>query len=65
VMIETLVPRLAELPGVVAVALGGSRALGAGRPDSDWDIGLYYQLHFDLGSLRALGLRGPLAAPGE
>jgi hypothetical protein len=49
----------------VAVALGGSRALGAARPDSDWDIGLYYRGRFDLGPLQALGLRGHLAAPGE
>lgn len=64
-VIEALVPRLAELPGVVAVALGGSRALGTARPDSDWDIGLYYRGRFDIGHLRALGLRGHLAAPGE
>ncbi len=50
-MIETLVPRLAELPGVVAVALGGSRALGTARLDSDWDIGLYYRGRFDPGPL--------------
>jgi predicted nucleotidyltransferase len=65
VVIETIVPRLAALPGVVAVALGGSRALGTARPDSDWDVGLYYRGRFELGPLRALGLAGHLAAPGE
>jgi predicted nucleotidyltransferase len=64
-MTEALVPRLAALPGVVAVALGGSRALGTARPDRDWDIGLYYRGCFDLGGLRSMGLRGHLAAPGE
>ena len=32
---------LAGMPGAVAVALGGSRALGVGDADSDWDFGLY------------------------
>jgi predicted nucleotidyltransferase len=35
--------RLGELPGVMAVALGGSRAAGTQRPDSDWDFSLYYR----------------------
>ncbi|MER5476096.1 nucleotidyltransferase domain-containing protein [Streptomyces sp. NPDC002734] len=34
--------RLARLPGVTGVVLGGSHARGAARPDSDLDIGLYY-----------------------
>jgi predicted nucleotidyltransferase len=34
---------LAELPGVEAVTLGGSRAEGTSRPDSDWDFSLYFQ----------------------
>jgi predicted nucleotidyltransferase len=40
---EWLADRLAEVQGVVAVALGGSRAQGTERPDSDWDFGLYYE----------------------
>lgn len=35
--------RLAEVDGVVAVALGGSWARGAGQPGSDVDLGLYYR----------------------
>jgi predicted nucleotidyltransferase len=27
----------------MAVALGGSRAAGTQRPDSDWDFSLYYR----------------------
>lgn len=35
--------RLARVPGVTAVVLGGSLARGAGRPDSDLDLGIYYR----------------------
>jgi hypothetical protein len=42
-IIHQLVNALAETSGVVAVVLGGSYALGAARPDSDVDLGLYYQ----------------------
>lgn len=48
--------RLGEVSGVVAVALGGSRARGAGGPRSDVDLGLYYEpdLPPSLERLRAL-----------
>jgi hypothetical protein len=42
VLLTCIVPRLAEVPGVVAVVLGGSRARGAANATSDYDIGLYY-----------------------
>jgi hypothetical protein len=45
--------RLAEIPGVVGVVLGGSRAIGAHRPDSDVDLGLYYRGSLDVAALRA------------
>jgi hypothetical protein len=35
--------RLGALPCVKAVTLGGSRAEGTHRPDSDWDFSIYYQ----------------------
>jgi len=35
--------RLAAVDGVVGVCLGGSRARGTHRPDSDYDLGLYYR----------------------
>ena len=46
--------RLAGLPGVRAVALGGSRAAGTHRPDSDWDFDVYYRGAFSPEDLRAL-----------
>ncbi|WP_426511909.1 nucleotidyltransferase domain-containing protein [Dactylosporangium sp. McL0621] len=52
--LRPLADRLADVPGVAAVALGGSRARGTHRPDSDYDLGLYYRGELDLGALRAL-----------
>ncbi|MFI0976969.1 nucleotidyltransferase domain-containing protein [Streptomyces sp. NPDC021093] len=46
--------RLAAVPGVHAVALGGSRARGAHRPDSDWDLGVYYRGEPDIVQLASL-----------
>jgi hypothetical protein len=63
--VEWLAERLAEVEGVVAVALGGSRAQGTHRPDSDWDFGLYYRGTIDPEAIRALGYPGTVLAPGE
>ncbi len=52
--LAALAERLAAVDGVVAVALGGSRARGTHRPDSDYDLGLYYRGEPDLSALRAL-----------
>ncbi len=49
-----LAGRLMSVGGVVAVALGGSRARGTHRPDSDIDLGLYYRGALDVVALRAL-----------
>lgn len=49
---------LATLPGVQAVSLGGSRAEGTHRPDSDWDFAIYYREHFEPQALRDLGWPG-------
>ncbi|MFF9090630.1 nucleotidyltransferase domain-containing protein [Streptomyces sp. NPDC014991] len=46
--------RLADVRGVVAVALGGSRAKGTSHPDSDHDLGLYYRPPLDTDALRLL-----------
>jgi hypothetical protein len=41
-LLQRIVPVLAEVPGVAAIALGGSRARGTATETSDYDIGLYY-----------------------
>jgi hypothetical protein len=52
---------LAALPGVQAVSLGGSRAAGTARPDSDWDFAVYYRgTTFDPAGLRTLGWPGQI-----
>ncbi|MEO3775971.1 nucleotidyltransferase domain-containing protein [Micromonospora sp. B11E3] len=51
---EELAGRLCAVDGVVAVALGGSRSRGTHRPDSDWDLGLYYRGNLDVPGLRAV-----------
>ncbi|NKY58012.1 nucleotidyltransferase domain-containing protein [Nocardia flavorosea] len=56
--------RLAALPGVVAVSLGGSRAQGTHGPDSDWDFALYYRDNFDAAGLRAVGWPGEVSDIG-
>lgn len=48
--------------------LGGSRADGTHRPDSDWDLGLYYRAserRFDPATLRDLGHPGYVSRLGE
>jgi predicted nucleotidyltransferase len=55
---------LAALPGVEAVALGGSRAQGTARPDSDWDLAVYYRGRFDPADLRAIGWPGQVSELG-
>ncbi len=62
---EHLVRSLASIPGVVAVTLGGSRARGEARPDSDWDFGLYYRGQMHAHAIRALGYEGHVVEPGE
>jgi len=56
---------VAQLPGVQAVALGGSRALGNADDSSDWDFALYYREHFDPQPLRDLGFEGSVSDVGE
>ncbi|MEV0153676.1 nucleotidyltransferase domain-containing protein [Micromonospora sp. NPDC050686] len=51
---EELARRIRAVDGVVAVALGGSRARGEHRPDSDWDLGVYYRGALDVAGLRAV-----------
>ncbi|MGN9845494.1 nucleotidyltransferase domain-containing protein [Nonomuraea sp. H19] len=52
--LHAIAAKLVQVPGVVAVVLGGSRARGTHRPDSDIDLGLYYRGKLAVGELRAL-----------
>ena len=47
-------PRLVEVPGVVGVTLGGSRARGEDLPDSDVDLGLHYRPPLDVAALQRI-----------
>lgn len=66
--VGALATELGGVPGVVAVVLGGSRAAGTHRPDSDWDLGIYYrgsQRGVDPSDVRALGHEGYVSEVGE
>ncbi|MFE7587960.1 nucleotidyltransferase family protein [Kitasatospora sp. NPDC057512] len=64
-IIEDMAGQLARVPGVVGVMLGGSRARGEERPESDWDLGVYYRGGLDLDALRAIaGPEVEVAGPG-
>jgi predicted nucleotidyltransferase len=62
--LDHVADRLMALPAVEAVALGGSRAAGTNRPDSDWDFAVYYRGGFDPQALRDLGWPGEVSAIG-
>ncbi len=62
---EVLGAVLSRIPGVEAVALGGSRASGRARADSDWDFGLYHRGRMDTDAIRALGFPGTVVEPGD
>ncbi|WP_262060008.1 nucleotidyltransferase domain-containing protein [Streptomyces sp. STR69] len=62
--LDTTADRLAALPTVRAVALGGSRAQGTHRPDSDWDLAVYYRGPFEPADLRAIGWDGEVSEVG-
>ncbi len=62
--LDTTADRLAALPGVRAVALGGSRAEGTHRAASDWDLAVYYRGAFDPADLRAVGWEGEVSEIG-
>jgi hypothetical protein len=63
--VEFLADRLRQIPGVIAVTLGGSRATGAHQADSDWDFGLYYRGSIDVSAIRSLGYAGTVVEPGK
>ena len=49
-----LAGRIVDVPGICGVTLGGSRARGTHRPDSDWDFGIYYSGDFDVAALQRI-----------
>ncbi|MGC0318095.1 nucleotidyltransferase domain-containing protein [Kitasatospora acidiphila] len=59
-----LTERLAALPTVRAVVLGGSRGQGTHTEASDWDVAVYYRGPFDPADLRALGWPGEVSELG-
>ena len=63
VRVRELAKRLIEIPGVVAVTLGGSRGLI--RPDSEWGFGVYYRDAIRAEDVRALGFEGTVVEPGD
>jgi hypothetical protein len=63
--LRSIARRIADdVPGVVGVVLGGSRARGEHRPESDVDLGIYYRDGLDVERLGGLArdLSGPDAA---
>lgn len=62
--VDCVANRLSYLPGVSAVALGGSRASGTATPSSDWDFALYYRNRFDPEDLRSVGWEGTVSEIG-
>ncbi|WP_280268961.1 nucleotidyltransferase domain-containing protein [Nocardia wallacei] len=62
--LDGVADRLAALPAVAAVTLGGSRAQGTHRPDSDWDLAIYYRGDFRPQALREIGWDGEVSEIG-
>ena len=64
VLLGRLVRGLGGVPGIRAIALGGSRARGEATAQSDYDIGLYYEADnsIDIGRLAKAAMLLPGAA---
>ena len=61
--LHPLAERLSHVSGVRAVLLGGSRARGEHTPESDFDLGLYYERPLEVAALQRLAsdVGGPAA----
>lgn len=62
---QMVATRLGEIEGIEAVVLGGSRARGDAKPNSDIDLGIYYTTPPSLEKLRALAAALDDAGRGE
>ena len=62
VVLDDLADELARLAGVVAVVIGGSRAMAEADEASDWDLGVYYRGELEL---EPLARRGQVHPPGS
>jgi predicted nucleotidyltransferase len=62
--LDHVTERLAALPHVETVTLGGSRAQGTHHAGSDWDLAVYYRGPFDPQDLRDLGWPGEVSPIG-
>lgn len=56
-MIEKLCAELEAVPNIVGIVLGGSRARGTHEPDSDIDIGIYYENSLDIEALNKIATK--------
>lgn len=56
--------RLATVPTVEAVTLGGSRAYGTPGPQTDWDFGIYYRRELNIDHISDLGWPGDISPIG-
>ncbi|MDP8903958.1 MAG: nucleotidyltransferase domain-containing protein [Chloroflexota bacterium] len=64
-LIDRFAAEAAGIPGVIAVTLGGSRAVGTDHRDSDFDFAIYHRRRLDPADVRAVGWPGEVFAPGE
>jgi predicted nucleotidyltransferase len=60
-LLTRLTSAFAEVPGVQAVVLGGSRARGGAHAASDYDIGLYFEAAVPLDTERLLAAAKEIA----
>jgi len=63
--VALVVDAVAKVPGAEAVMLGGSRARGDHRSDSDWDFAVYYRGPMDASYFKNLGWPGTVYQPGQ
>jgi predicted nucleotidyltransferase len=63
--LQMVVDACRRIPNAEGVHLGGSRARGDFRPDSDWDFAVYYRGEIDVRPFEELGWPGQVFRPFE